>query len=163
MSVSIDIKVSDQGVRQLLEKIRQRLGNLKPAMSVIGQIVRTSVVKNFETGGRPRWKPSRRAVQQGGQTLVKTGRLMRSITAKAGKDSVSIGTNVIYAAIHQLGGRTGPHVIEPKRKKALRTPYGLFRRVRHPGSTIPARPFLAVQDEDWREIKAALNDYLTNS
>jgi phage gpG-like protein len=32
--------------------------------------------------------------------------------------------------------------------------------VRHPGSHIPARPFLAVQDEDWAEIRAALGDYL---
>jgi phage virion morphogenesis protein len=161
MTVSINVKIDDQQVRQMLERLQQRMGDLSPVMRVIGEIVRTSVVKNFESGGRPRWPVSKRAAQQGGQTLIKSSRLMKSITWKASRDSVAIGTNVLYAAIHQLGGKTGPHEIRPKNKKALRTPFGIFRKVKHPGSKIPARPFLMVQDEDWRQIAATISDYLT--
>jgi phage virion morphogenesis protein len=161
MTISIDVKVEDQPLRDALAQLRRRLDDLTPAMSVIGRIVRASVVRNFEAGGRPRWPVSVRARREGGMTLINSARLMRSVTAQASRDSVAVGTNVAYAAIHQFGGRTGPRVIEPKKKKALRTPYGIFRRVRHPGSKIPARPFLAVQTEDWTEIAAAVNDYLT--
>jgi phage gpG-like protein len=35
------------------------------------------------------------------------------------------------------------------------------RVVKHPGSDIPARPFLMVQDEDWEEIRHIAFNYLT--
>ncbi len=35
---------------------------------------------------------------------------------------------------------TKPHTIKPKKKKALKTPYGLFRSVKHPGTK--ANPYL---------------------
>jgi len=59
-----------------------------------------------------------------GQALkVQTGRLRRSIVPKVvdegGLITGIVGTNVEYAAIHELGGQTRPHRIEPKNKKAL--------------------------------------------
>lgn len=66
-------------------------------------------------------------------------------------------SNLVYARIHEFGGTTRPHIIEPKRANVLA--FGglvagssragsqmsgtvFARRVRHPGSKIPARPYM---------------------
>jgi phage gpG-like protein len=52
-----------------------------------------------------------------------SGTLRRSITPSVNADGNTItghvGTNLEYAAIHEYGGRTPPHVIEPKHAQAL--------------------------------------------
>lgn len=63
-------------------------------------------------------------------------------------DFALVGTNVPYARIHQLGGKTRPHVIKPKNKKALAFGGRVVKSVNHPGSNIPARPFLSLVDSD---------------
>jgi phage virion morphogenesis protein len=63
---------------------------------------------------------------------------MRSISVRASSDKVVVGTNVVYAAIHHFGGQAGRG-----------------RKV-----TIPARPFMMIQDEDWKEINEVSADYL---
>lgn len=102
---------------------------------------------------------------------VKTGLLRRSINQRVedlpsqeGPGQVggvirgSVGTNrrtVPYAAIHEFGGKTRPHVIMPKNKKVLRfaSAQGAFlqgnksgfvfaSRVNHPGSNMPERSYL---------------------
>jgi len=79
---------------------------------------------------------------------VITGRLRASIRRKPARIIRSgvrsaIGTNVRYAAIHEFGGVIPPHVITPRRGKALAFTFRgrqvFARRVRHPGATIPAR------------------------
>ncbi|MEW6263376.1 MAG: phage virion morphogenesis protein [Thermodesulfobacteriota bacterium] len=161
--MQISVTTSDTGVAKVLATLQARVENLTPAMKIVGRLIRDSVVKNFEAGGRPkRWKPSARAMLEEGQTLRDSGRLYKSIVSKAYADRAVIGTNVIYALIHQTGGRTPAHVIRPKTKKALfwpgaRHPVGA---VRHPGSNIPPRPYLLVQDEDYIEIEATLTDYI---
>ena len=99
-----------------------------------------------------------------GQVLQnRTGTLRRSINQTVTADGSSItgqvGTNVVYAAIHEFGGKTAPHLIEAKNAAALafiapwgpgKGPGGLsfFKSVHHPGSQMPERSFLrsALQD-----------------
>ena len=70
-----------------------------------------------------------------------------------------VGTNVKYAATHQFGepGRT----IRARRKKYLRFQVGgrwiSKKKVR---ITIPARPFLGLSDEDMREMRATVEDFI---
>lgn len=158
----ITIKVEHKDVTKMLGELQARIKNLTPAMKIIGRIVRDSIVKNFEAGGRPaKWKPSARAQVKGDKTLIASSRLMNSIASRGHSNKAEIGTNVVYAAIHQFGGKTKPHVIEPRNAKALKIPgIGFRKRVNHPGSKIPARPFLMVQEEDWTEIKNTVQDYL---
>jgi phage gpG-like protein len=58
----------------------------------------------------------------------------------------SVGTNMVYAGIHEYGGRTPAHIIAPKNKKALAFEIGgetiIRRLVHHPGSQMPERSFL---------------------
>jgi len=88
---------------------------------------------------------------------VKTG-LLRSrvlgILAGTGGDpkvfaSGVLGVSgVIYARIHELGGITKPHPIEARNKPRLvffwkkKGIWMSIRKVSHPGSRIPARPYL---------------------
>jgi phage virion morphogenesis protein len=160
--MTVSIKVEDKEVMAKLGWIGSRLADLSSAMRTIGQIIRTSIVKNFEEGGRPRWKESARAVREGGRTLSDTGRLRSSIHPFSGSNFAGAGTDVKYAAIHHFGGATGPHDIFPVKAKALFWPGAKHpvKKVRHPGSKIPARPFMVIQDEDWDEIKSTLADHV---
>lgn len=71
---------------------------------------------------------------------VKTGHLRRTITSRVerGGDRGVIGTNAPHARSVHEGSR--PHTIRPRRAKALKTPYGIFKKVKHPGTR--ANPFL---------------------
>jgi HK97 gp10 family phage protein len=89
-----------------------------------------------------------------------TGRLKRSITHSMPTEvgltawyitvginvEYAAGTNVKYAAIQEFGGKTPPHIIRPRNKKALKFDIGgetvFAKYVNHPGSNIPAQPYL---------------------
>jgi len=162
--MQIKVDVQDGAVRDALAEMARRGRDNREMMQDIGEVVRTSVEDNFEAEGRPaRWKQSGRVAREGGQTLSKWSVLRRSFTVHPGNGFVTVGTNVPYAAIHQFGGKTKPRTIVPRNGKALFWPGAAHpvRVVRHPGSTIPARPFLMVQDEDWEEIRHIAVNYLT--
>lgn len=75
------------------------------------------------------------------------GRLRESLNESyriSDDGSVVFGTNVIYARIHQEGGVTGAHEIKPRHKRALAFNGRMVKKVNHPGSRIPARPFMGV-------------------
>ena len=63
-----------------------------------------------------------------------TGRLRSSISAKVlGGDAVSIGTNLVYAGLHQNGARQGQ--------------FGRTRRNSPiPWGNVPARPYMPIQN-----------------
>lgn len=64
--------------------------------------------------------------------------MAQSITSEYGDDYAIVGTNKVYAAIHQFGGNAG-------RKKKVK---------------IPARPYLNLGDDAVDEIKSEIIDYL---
>ncbi len=106
-----------------------------------------------------------------GQVLhVRTGRLRRSINMRMSDDGssiyASVGTNVVYARINELGGTTSPHEIVAKNAQALHFVMGgkdvFVRKVNHPGSKVPERSFLRSALADMRpeiiaRIQQALN------
>jgi phage virion morphogenesis protein len=160
MSATLEIDI--QPVEFMLNELIKKMQDVTPVMSEVGEIIVTQAQDAFDDSKAPdgsAWKPSLR----GGQTLVNSSRLRRSIHPRVGKNSVEVGTNVVYAAIHQFGGKTAPHVIRPKNGKALMWP-GLahpVKSVNHPGSDIPARPFLPDEHSlDFDEISDTLTRYL---
>jgi len=66
------------------------------------------------------------------------GQLAASISRKYTENEAMVGTNLVYAAIHQFVGRAG----------------------RGGKAEIPARPYLKLTEEDLNEIKKAVIDYL---
>jgi phage virion morphogenesis protein len=145
--VVIQIKVEDDGAKTMLSTMQSKSVNMRSVMFVIGEIVQASIIRNFEKGGRPtRWKPSKRALATGGKTLVDkgvSGGLMASISYRPFTDKVVISANKVYAAVHQFG---------IGRRSSLRS-----RRVM---PAIPARPYMLIQDEDWREINDELIEHM---
>ena len=67
-----------------------------------------------------------------------TGQLALSVNTYYDDDSAVIGSNLEYAAIHQLGGQAG------KNKKV----------------TIPPRPYLQLNNSDIEELLGIISKYL---
>lgn len=84
-----------------------------------------------------------------------------SLWGDANTIGVQVGTNVEYAAIHEYGGRTAPHIIRPRNKKCLAFTMGgkniCAAYVNHPGSQMPERSFLRSALKDMEgEIKSSI-------
>jgi len=168
--VLLEVKLEDAAAREMIERIARRASDFRPLLAVMGERMRQSIGRNFREGGRPeKWKPSRRAKAKGGQTLIDTGRLRSSITYEAGPRELKVGTNVVYARIHQLGGRIEGVFGVRAHSRLLRQAFGrpvAPRRVtvraysRRVDMELPARPFLVVQPEDVRYFREEIEAYL---
>jgi len=114
------------------------------ALAALGRVIVNRVRLGFRSGLDPYGMPWAAPILREGQPLVDTGRLRSSISSAVQGNEVVVGTNLIYAPIHQFGG-----VIFPKKGKYLAFP----RRGSAAGAkasglilaksvTIPARRFL---------------------
>ena len=171
--IAIKYSIKDMEAKTALRRLSDRLTKPQQALKECGLVLLRSIAKNFRAGGRPvRWKRSARARREGGQTLVDTARLKKSITMKVAGKILTVGTNVISAAIHQLGGRIDQNVTVRSHWRIMRKAFGRAipaRKVlvrshqRHLQFDMPARPFLLIQDEDWRVFRRIFGDYLISS
>lgn len=134
--------------------------------ATLAQVMRTSTVERFKTNLAPDdkpWKASIRARQEGGKTLVESARLRNSIRAKSNDGGFAVGTNVIYARRHQLGDKR-PVLIKAKTKRGLRFNIGGHWITKHKVRIkLPARPFLGVSKQDIAEIKATLEEVVSEA
>ena len=146
MAADFRIEINDAALTAGLERLRQALsgGDMSPVFDEIGSSIATSILDRFERqrgpDGEP-WTPSLRAEQENGQTLTDSAHLRQSITWNATGDGVEIGTNKVYAAIHQFGGQAG----------------------RRHSVTLPPRPFLGLSDDDRDEIAAIIEDHIAET
>ncbi len=154
----VKIEVKDSEIRNALNKVSQKTEHLEPLLFQIGTIIEESTKDRFETETDPagqKWKPSISALNgTSRKTLTKDGYLSDGIHFKVSKDKVEVGSNAIYAAIHQLGG-----TIKPKNKQNLAFKIGkkviLASKVE-----MPARPFLGISEKDKDVIGRAIKDYM---
>ena len=135
----IEIKIDNKEVEQALLETARRAEDLRPLMKNIAGIMADSTEENFKEEGRPdKWqelaeatiKHRKKTGHYPGRILQVEGQLALSVTTQYDNDSAVIGSNLDYAAIHQLGGNAG------KNKKV----------------SIPARPYLNLTNEDYDEI-----------
>ncbi len=127
-------------------------------MDEIGAYGVSSTQQRFIDGQGPggiNWKKSFRARQQNGQTLRADNHLFNSLTHDFNDSSVSWGTNIPYAGIHQHGG-----TIRPKAAKKLAFKLANGRFVMTDKVEMPARPFLGIDDDDGDEIKNIAVDWM---
>lgn len=159
LTVTLDDASFTRGIRSLADSAE----NLRPMMEIAGGIFENSTRARFDAergpGGIP-WPKSWRAREQGGKTLQDKGLLRGSIISNAGDRFVETGVdgrNVSskYAATHQFGA-----TIRPRKARALMFtgPDGSFHMVQK--VTIPARPFMGVDDDDLLDLREAFVDYL---
>lgn len=148
----VSITINHHGALDALTRLAERTDDLRPALRVVGEIVLESIQRNFEEHRSPegqpwaglssayeRWKTEKKG-RNAADILILNRDLLGSIAYRVHPDRVVIGTgpHIAYAAIHQLGGKTG----------------------RGQAATMPARPFMGFRDEDWPEIRRAVEAFL---
>lgn len=130
----------------------------RPLYDEMGAMLVVSTQDRFEReedpDGNP-WPASIRVLVEGGKTLSDTRRLVNSMTHEASDEGVAVGTNVIYAAIHQTGG-----TISAKTSRGLRFRVAGEWATKH-SVEIPQRAFLGLDADDEEEIIAIAGDWLT--
>ena len=122
-----------------------RLGNLpkRQLLDAIGQEVegqtrrRISEEKTAPDGKSWKdWSPKYARTRHGGHSLLEgEGYLLDSIQYQINPDAVEVGSNLVYAAIHQFGGD-------------------------EVGINIPARPYLGLSPDNEADIVAVVEDFL---
>ena len=129
----IEIEFDNKDVHEKLLNLAKRTENLRPLMKNIAGIFAYSTEENFKEEGRPdKW------VDLAESTVE--GKLAASINTYYDNDSAVIGSNLEYAAIHQLGGQAG-------KNKSVE---------------IPARPYLFLTNDDYDEILHEINKHLSS-
>lgn len=131
--------------------------------------LRASIIRNFEVGGRPdKWKPSGRSSEthkssydnrsRSGKTLVDTGTLRNSIQVKIQGSKLVAGTPVVYAKIHDQGGRINKTASVRSHTRRITQAFGhpisaknitVSAHTRKMNINIPKREFLKVQPDDY--------------
>ena len=152
----IDHKVDCPEVDAAIAELTRASASAAPLMRRVANVMLDAVKENFAQEGRPAWA----GIKRKGKILQDTGRLADSIVTAHDATTAAVGTNVVYARIHNNGGTTKAHMIRPKNKRALAFGGRVVKSVRHPGSKIPARPFLKLTPDDEREIVDTAEDYL---
>lgn len=162
--MAADFRIDTLGghaVEAKLAALAAIFGDLTPLMQHLGGVMEYQTAERFRSETAPdgsRWKPSIRARQDGGRTLD-TGRpnsMARSITREVTASSVRVGTNIIYAGVHQDGAK-----IRAKSDAGLRfqLPGKLgWRRMME--VELPARSFLGLSDDNAEELIEATEDFV---
>lgn len=142
----IELTLDDSDAKRGLAQLLRNATNNKPMMKGLAMELESLTTENFESEswGGDKWKDLRYARKGKGKKLHRSGELEDSITSKADANFASIGSNMVYAAIHHMGGKTKAHKIKPKNKKGLAFGGIVRRAVNHPGSEIDPRPYLPI-------------------
>ncbi|MCC2096556.1 MAG: phage virion morphogenesis protein [Hyphomicrobiales bacterium] len=147
--ISYRVEIEDQDLQAELTRMIAQMGDLRPFHLNVGEHLLNSVDDRFQGQHDPKgapWKPlapataaKRVARGQVPLTILRArGHLAGSFAYQAGAHQVEIGSNLVYAAIHQFGGQAGRG-----------------RKV-----TIPARPILGLSPADEQEIVEIGKDHL---
>lgn len=152
----ISITTDHRDLGRMSGRVMNFLANLADPRELLegfGDALLLNIDQRFEDGEGPDGTPWQKAAR-GGQTLVDTARLRNSFDKRVSERDVAVGTNVIYASIHQTGG-----TIKPKRKRVLAFTVGgnpVFAKQ----VTIPARPFLGIGDKDVKAMRGVIADFI---
>ncbi len=98
---------------QLFDSLAAAITGFKPidVGRNIGEQLRTEAILRFDRGESPKgekWSPSKRALAEGGKTLIDKAILRNSITYQLDQEGIHLGPGPLpYAAIHQFGGMAG--------------------------------------------------------
>ena len=180
----ITIQIEGPDIAAALRRLSSGMVQPGPVMPVVAGILHDAVMENFAQSGRPRWqalKPATLAYKRkhgyGEQILIRRGggqSLLSSITQQADDHSASVGTNLVYAAIHQFGG---PIHMPARSQQAyyrqgrdgsvgnrfVRRSQSNFAQWHERGAhtiEMPARPFLKLTEADEAKIVRKLLEYL---
>lgn len=160
----LKITVDDTELQKALTKAKAKLGSTKPLTAGIASLMLEAVEESFDKETDPntgqKWKPlspltkeQRSKRGHDGKILQVSGALASSISSSYGDNHAVVGTNKVYAPVHQFGA-----VIRAKHKRALS-----FGGVMRSSVTIPARPFLGISQQTQDEINNLIEAWAANA
>jgi len=148
---TIEVKIADRELRSAFRRLQKSASGTQGMMRAVGTGLVGNVQRRLGNGvlaaGWPALNPAYKAGKRNKNMLVESGGLRGSLSEEAGRDYARVGTNKIYAAIHQFGG-----VIRPKGSGHLGFKLG-GSFVKTKSVTIPARPFLTIEKEDEEMVR----------
>jgi len=142
-------QIDDDDILAALRRLQNHCDNLRPALLAIGEDLKESTHKRFETTTDPdghAWLLNTEATllsgKEGDQPLYDLGTLGNTIGYQLlGNDGVQIGSPMEYAAMMQFGGT----------KSEFPNLWG----------DVPARNFLGFSNEDKTDILTTLEGFLS--
>ena len=146
------------GFDKAVAKAAKKMANSRLLMASVGEALVSGTIRRFNNEESPKgekWEKSGRAIAEGGQTLSDTAHLRKSIDFKATPAQVMVGSNLLYARIHQLGG-----TIKPKKGKALKFKGKNGQDIFVSEVNMPARPYLGVSKADMDEVRETMAEFL---
>ncbi len=145
------ITITEQGFDGALAAFQQLIDrgqDLQPALNAIAEYLRGSTQDRITAGESPDGTPfaalsdftlGAKSRNQD-KILIERGYLY-NLVYQVSSEQMQLGSNMVYAAMHQFGGTTAPNSMIPNKD-------------------IPAREFLGVSQDDEIEIIATVGDYL---
>ncbi|MCI9864888.1 phage virion morphogenesis protein [Rhizobium skierniewicense] len=157
------IKVDDAEVIAALQRLYAAAGNLTPVYKNIGEYETSATKSRFLEEKDPdgiAWQdlnPLYASTKKGPGKLRGETRSLSSIIYQVADDGVEIGSNAVYARIHNEGG-----VIKPKNASALVFSMG-GQTFKVKSVTMPKRTFLGFSNSDIAEIQAIIQDHFEDA
>lgn len=172
----VSMKVRSREVLGMLFGVRARMEDRPALLKIAGQILVTSIQRNFEVGGRPtKWAPLSPVTlkrRKGNKPLVVKGMgggLMGSIHYVVEGDKLKVGTPKVQGGTLHFGAKKGAFgtvAVKVAAHTRVTEKYGEIAVKAHtrnqaiPWGDIPARNFVVVQDEDRVNIQRTAQDFL---
>lgn len=153
------ITLDDQDVKDALARLLAAAGDLRPVLKNIGEYEAKATRARFLSATDPDGKPWQALnalyakTKKGPGILRGATKSLSQIVWQAGAASVDIGSNEVYARIHNQGGK-----ILPKNAAALVFSMG-GQTFKVKSVTIPRRQFLGWNEADIAEVKAIIEDH----
>lgn len=195
----ITIEIDDRRVLDVLAELAARLDDLTPAMQTIGEYLVGSTKRRFAMSTGPdgvRWAPNSqvtylRMIERAHGVTLKSGqinrkgagmamakkpligethRLSSEISAQAGRDSVAVGSPMVYAAVQQFGAKMGAFGRYSQVSRWRKFEKGDFRKYAGtvkgfpiPWGNIPARPFIGLSEADADHVLTIVGEFLSSA
>ena len=184
MTALIHVKIDDKTVLDRLQKIASQAGSINQPLKVIGEMMRGSIVRNFEVGGRyseaGSWRGGNRAWQKlDDATLTsRVGGVSKRFTikgktrAKAVRQirdhKILVDRAILRNSIHAVT-RGNSLYLGTNVPYAAAHNFGIDKIVSSTSSKgksfkrrmkLPARPFMVVQDRDITQMLDVLDEHL---
>jgi phage gpG-like protein len=152
---------------RVMEAVRREVATPEEMLGSIGESLFRVNQERHDQGLDPEGKPwaeladsTKAAGERKGGPLNRTGRMLKNFHYQAAGDTLRLGFDAgdgFPAVFHQDGSE--PHIIRPRKAKALAFG-GVFRqRVNHPG--LPARRLVGFPESDQQLVADVTADHLS--
>ena len=138
------VEIDTRQLRRAVKRLEKLAGfDRRELLDAIGAEVEGQTRRRIEEGGPgpdgeawPKWSEDYAKTRHAGHSLLaREGDLLDSIQFITRGDAVEVGTNLIYAAIHQFGGD-------------------------EVGMNIPARPYLGLSPDNEADLLSVVEDFI---